>query len=91
MDPPFQKLTSRLGKNAPTQLFSIDHGLTVLTRLRCLCGSLLFGLIAFPHPEALALGDDDDRVMREAVEQCGGELLVATEDLRPFGEPRGSS
>jgi hypothetical protein len=41
--------------------------LTVLTRLRCLGGSLLCGVVALPHPEALALRRDDDRMVSQAV------------------------
>jgi hypothetical protein len=38
------------------------------------------------HAEALALGRDDGGVVSEPIEQGGGELLVAAEELDPFGE-----
>ena len=38
------------------------------------------------HSKALSFGGDDGGVMRESIEQGGGELLVAAEDLDPLGE-----
>src|SRR4051812_38198574 len=60
--------------------------MTVLTRLRCPCGSLLFRVVALPHPEALALRGDHDSMVSETIEERSGELLVATEDLWPLRE-----
>ena len=42
--------------------------------------------LAPTHPEALASGRDDRRVVGKAVQQGGGELFVATEDFRPLAE-----
>jgi len=39
-----------------------------------------------PHSKALALGGDHSGVVRQAIEQRGGELLVTAEDLDPLGE-----
>jgi hypothetical protein len=47
---------------------------------------LLAGGAALPHAIALAFGSEHDRVMGEAIEQGGRELLVARKDGDPFGE-----
>jgi hypothetical protein len=41
---------------------------------------------ALPHAIALAFGGEYGRVMRQAIEQRGRELLVAGKDGDPFGE-----
>ena len=42
------------------------------------------GAAPFSHSVAFSFGRDHGGVLTEAVEQCEGELLVASEDLGPF-------
>ena len=46
----------------------------------------LLAAAALAHAIALAFGGDHGRVMRQAIEQRGRQLLVAGKDGDPFGE-----